>query len=63
MTTIPADEIRPGDVVVDGGRDRRITHVERRAGWSWPIAADGTGWAIALGDHPIHVRRRQRAIH
>jgi hypothetical protein len=57
MTTIPAHEVRPGDVVVHGGRVHRITHVDRRAGWSWPIAADGTGWALALGDHLIHVRR------
>jgi hypothetical protein len=57
MTTIPADEIRPGDVVVHDGHDHRITHVDRRAGWSWPIAADDTGWAMALGHHPIQVRR------
>ena len=57
MTTIPADEIRPGDVVVDGGRDRRITHVDRRAGWAWPIAVDGTGWAIALGRQVLEVHR------
>ena len=57
MTTIPAHEIRPGDVVVHDGHDRRITHVERRAGWSWPIAADDTGWAIALGHNPVQVHR------
>ena len=62
MTTIPADEIRPGDVVVHDGHDHRITHVERRAGWSWPIAADDTGWAMALGHHPIQVFR-DGAIH
>ena len=57
MTTIPADEIRPGDVVVHGGRDHRITHVDRRPGWAWPIAVDDTGWAIALGHQVIHVHR------
>ena len=56
MTTIHADEIRPGDVVHDG-RDHRITHVDRQAGWAWPIAADDTGWAMALGHQAIEVRR------
>jgi hypothetical protein len=49
---IYADDLRPGDVVVYGGRHRRITRVDRRAGWAWPVAADGTGWAIAL-DHRL----------
>lgn len=57
MTTIHADEIRPGDVAVHDDHDHRITHVDRRAGWSWPIAADDSGWAIALGRNPIQVRR------
>ena len=57
MTTIPADEIRPGDVVVHNGRDHRITHVDRRPGWSWPIAFDDFGWAMPLGRNPIQVRR------
>ena len=57
MTTIHADEIRPGDVVVHDGRDHCITHVDRRAGWAWPIAADDTGWAMALGHQAIEVRR------
>jgi hypothetical protein len=57
MTTIPADEVRPGDVVVYGGHERRITRVDRRDGWAWPIAADETGWAMALDHHLIAVRR------
>ena len=57
MTTIPADEIRAGDVVVYDGRLRVITHVERCDGWSWPVAADGTGWAIALGHQLVDVER------
>jgi hypothetical protein len=57
MTTIRADEIRPGDVVVHDGRDHRITHVDRRAGWAWPIATDDAGWAMALGHQVIHVHR------
>jgi hypothetical protein len=57
MTTIAADELQPGDVVIHGGHRRRITRVDRRDGWAWPIAADDTGWAIALDHHPIAVHR------
>jgi hypothetical protein len=49
MTTIRADEIRPGDVIVYDGRVHCITRVDREPGWAWPIACDETGWAIALG--------------
>jgi hypothetical protein len=57
MTTIHADELRPGDIVFYDGHDRCITRVDRRAGWAWPIAADDTGWAIALDHHLINVNR------
>ena len=57
MTTIHADQLQPGDVVVYDGNQRQITHVERRRGWAWPIAADGSGWAIALGHQLIEVHR------
>ena len=57
MTKIHADELQPGDVVVYGGHDHRITNVYRMDGWAWPIAADGTGWAIALGRRLIDVHR------
>jgi hypothetical protein len=57
MTTIHAHEIRPGDLVVYDGHLHRITNVERGAGWSWPVAADGTGWAIALGQQLVDVER------
>ena len=57
MTTIHADELQPGDVVVYHGQDHLITDVERRAGWAWPVAADGTGWAIALGRQLLDVLR------
>jgi len=57
MITIHAEELEPGDVVVYGGHVRRITRVDRRDGWAWPIAEDGTGWAIALDHHAIDVRR------
>lgn len=53
MATIRADEVQPGDVVVYDGRVHRITHVDRRPGWAWPIASDETGWAIALGHRLI----------
>jgi hypothetical protein len=55
MTMIPADELQPGDTVVWDGRCHTITNVDRRDGWAWPIAVDGTGWAIALDHHPVHV--------
>jgi hypothetical protein len=58
MTTIHADELRPGDVITYDGHRHLITDVERNDGWSWPIAADGTGWAIALGRQLIDVLRR-----
>jgi hypothetical protein len=60
MTTtisIHADEVRPGDLLNYGGRPHRITDVIRRSGSSWPIAVDGTGWAIALGHGPLSVWR------
>ncbi len=60
MTTtisIHADELRAGDLVNYDGRPHRITDVIRRPGSSWPIAVDGTGWAIALGNGPVSVWR------
>jgi hypothetical protein len=58
MTRIHADEVRPGDVLEYGGRLHAVTHVERRAGWSWPVAADDSGWAIALGHELVTVHNR-----
>ena len=55
--SISANQLRAGDIVDYGGRWHRITDVARRAGGAWPIAVDGTGWAIALGDRPVTVRR------
>jgi hypothetical protein len=54
---IHADELEPGDAFEWDGRVHTITLVERREGWAWPIAVDGTGWAIALGHHMIDVDR------
>ena len=57
MMTIYADEIQPGDVLQYNGCQHQIIRIERRAGWAWPIGIDATGWAIALGHHPIDVQR------
>jgi hypothetical protein len=53
MTTIHADELRTGDVVEYLGTSHRVTHVDRHAGWAWPVAYDDRGWAIALGHQPV----------
>ena len=58
MTTICADELKPGDVVAYDGCNRRIIRVDRRDGWAWPVATDDTGWAIALGRQLIAIHRR-----
>jgi hypothetical protein len=58
MIDVHADELRPGDLVDYRGRPHRITDVVRRAGWAWPIAVDGTGWAIALDHGLVNVWRR-----
>jgi hypothetical protein len=55
--TIHADEIRPGDLLNYGGRPHRTTDVSWHAGWAFPVAMDGAGWAIALGHHLITVSR------
>jgi len=55
--SIRADELRPGDLLDYGGQPHRITNVVRRSGSSWPIAVDGTGWAIALGRGSVSVWR------
>ena len=49
MTKIHADEIRPGDIVEYHGQNHFICRVDRGDGAAWPVASDGTGWAIALG--------------
>jgi hypothetical protein len=58
MTTIHADQLQPGDDVVDDrGLRHRVTHIECRSGWSFPIAFGNDGWAIALGQQPLVVYR------
>lgn len=57
MITIRADELRVRDVISYNGQLHVVTRVERRAEWAWPIAADATGWAIALGPYLVKVLR------
>jgi hypothetical protein len=57
MTTIYADDLRPGDVIDYQGRPHHVTHVDRGDGWAWPIAFDDTGWAMALGHELVAVHR------
>jgi hypothetical protein len=54
---IHANEIRPGDMIRYDGRSHRVAGVTRRPGWSWSIAVDGHGWAIALDDPSISIWR------
>ena len=54
---ISANQLRPGDVVSYEGHWHRVTNVVRRTGGSWPVAIDDTGWAIALGERQLRVRR------
>ena len=58
MTTIYADGLQPGDIVDDHGQPHRVTHVDRRSGWAWPIAFDDAGWAMALGHFLVVVHRQ-----
>lgn len=58
MIEIYADELQAGDVVEYGGQLHVLTQVDRGAGWSWPVAADGTGWAMALDHHVVTVLRQ-----
>jgi len=53
MKTIGAYEVRPGDILVYHGDQHRVHHVDRGAGWAWPVASDGAGWAMALGDSVV----------
>jgi hypothetical protein len=57
MTTIYADEVQPGDVIVYDGNVHQIVHVNHLDGWAWPVATDCTGWAIALSHRLIDVKR------
>ena len=58
MIVIHAVDIRTGDVITDhAGRAHQIAHVDRRDGWAWPVALEGAGWAIALGDELVAVDR------
>ncbi len=56
-TTVFADVLKAGDVVDYHGQPHRVTHVDRRNGWAWPIAFDDAGWAMALGHVLVVVHR------
>jgi hypothetical protein len=58
VTTIYADELQMGDVVDYLGTPHRVAHVDRHAGWAWPVAYDDRGWAIALGHQPVMIVTR-----
>jgi hypothetical protein len=58
MRTIHADELHAGDVVEYHGTRHRVAHVDRCAGWSWSVAFDDRGWAMALGHQPVLVVAR-----
>jgi len=53
MTTIHADELKTGDIVEYLGTPHRVSHVDRLAGWAWPVAYDDGGWAMALGHQAV----------
>lgn len=57
MVTIHADDLRPGDVVEYRGELHRVAHIDRRSGWSWAVAFDDAGWAMALGHELVRVDR------
>jgi hypothetical protein len=57
MTEIHADELRRGDIVDYHGERHVICRIDRSDGAAWPVASDGTGWAIALGREPVLVQR------
>jgi hypothetical protein len=50
MTTIHADELRPGDIVDYHGQRHCVAHIDWQGGWAFPVAFDDAGWAIALGE-------------
>jgi len=57
MNRIHADDLQPGDVVDYHGHPHRVTHIDRRNGWAWPVAFDDAGWAMALGHNLVTVDR------
>jgi hypothetical protein len=57
MTEIHADELRLGDIVEYHGERHVVRRLDRSDGAAWPVASDGTGWAIALGREPVLVQR------
>ena len=62
MTTSTPTSCRPATSFSTTVTTTVITDVERRDGWAWPVAADGTGWAIALGHRLVCVERLTRSM-
>lgn len=58
--TIHADDLHPGDVIDYCGHLHRVTKVDRGEGWSWPVASDDEGWAMALSHDLIVLHRHAR---
>ena len=57
MIEIRADELRSGDIVEYHGERHVVLRIDRSDGAAWPVASDGTGWVIALGQEPVLVQR------
>jgi hypothetical protein len=60
VVIIPADQVRPGDIVEYHGVRHLVSEVRQGRGAAWPVACDATGWAIALGSQPLIVRSARR---
>ena len=55
---VHADDLHPGDVVDYCGHLHLVTKVDRHEGWSWSVASDDDGWAIALSHEFVVLHRR-----
>lgn len=60
MTTIEARDVRAGDIVLYCGERHRVARVDHLRGWAWPVAFDGSGWAMALGGSVMIAARNAR---
>jgi hypothetical protein len=54
---INAEKLQAGDIVEYGGARHLVAEIRRPCGAAWPVAVDGTGWAIALGAQLLVVER------
>ena len=60
VVIIPADQVRPGDIVEYHGVRHLVSEVRRVAAPPGRWRCDATGWAIALGTQPLIVRSARR---